>query len=273
MNGTKPMHRILITGAAGGIGRTLRRGLAGAYPVLRLLDIAPLGAVGAGEEHVIADITDMAAMEDACREVDCLVHLAGVPVEQPWATVHPVNTVGCYTVFEAARRAGVRRFVFASSNHAVGFYRREKALDIDSLPRPDGYYGVTKVFGEALGRLYADKFGLEVACLRIGSFRERPEDRRQLSTWISPADMVRLVRCCIDAGDFHFVVAYGVSANTRSNWDNAGAAVIGYRPQDNAERFADEIMARKEADDPVAGRFHGGPYCAMDFAGNLDEID
>jgi uronate dehydrogenase len=267
------MYRILITGAAGGIGRTLRHSLAGGYPVLRLLDIAPLGAAGKAEEHVTADITDMQAMEQACHEVDCVVHLAGVPVEQSWETVHPANVVGCYTMFEAARRAGVRRFVFASSNHAVGFHRKERALDTASLPRPDGYYGVTKVLGEALGRLYADKFGLEVACLRIGSFRERPEDRRQLSTWISPADMVHLVRCCIDAKHFHFVIAYGVSANTRSNWNNAGAAVLGYRPRDNAEQFVNEIMSQQEADDPVAGLFHGGPYCSIDYSGNLKEID
>src|SRR5574340_357765 len=113
------MHRILVTGAAGGIGRTLRQGFAGGYPILRLLDIAPLGAVGKGEEHVTADITDMEAMEQACHEVDCVVHLAGVPVEQPWETVYPANVVGCYTMFEAARKAGVRRFVFASSNHAA----------------------------------------------------------------------------------------------------------------------------------------------------------
>lgn len=267
------MHRILITGAAGGIGRTLRQGLAGSYPVMRLLDIAPLGALGKAEEHVIADVTDMQAMEQACRGVDCVVHLAGIPIEQPWDKVYPANIFGCYTVFEAARRASVRRFIFASSNHAVGFHRKEKTLTVDSLPRPDGYYGVTKVFGEALGRLYADKFGLEVACLRIGSFRERPEGRRQLSTWISPADMVRLTRCCIDAKHFHFVIAYGVSANTRANWDNAGAAVLGYRPQDNAEAFVDEIMSQIEPDDPVAGQFHGGPYCPIDFSGNTGEID
>jgi uronate dehydrogenase len=263
----------LITGAAGGIGRTLRHGLAGVYPALRLSDIAPLGAPGKGEEIVIADVGDMKAMEQACRDVDCIVHLAGVPVEQPWDTVYPANIFGCYTVFEAARRAGVRRFIFASSNHAVGFHRNEKTLDSASLPRPDGYYGVTKVFGEALGRLYADKFGLEVACLRIGSFRERPEGRRQLATWISPADMVRLARCCIDAEHFHFVIAYGVSANTRSTWDNSGAAVLDYQPKDNAEQFAAEILSQQEAADPVAGQFHGGPYCAVDFSGTLDEID
>lgn len=267
------MHRILITGAAGAIGRTLRSGLAGCYPVLRLLDIAPLGEVRCGEELVTADVNDLQAMIQACRDVDCVVHLAGVPVEAPWEKIHPANIIGCYTMFEAARQAGVRRFIFASSNHAVGFHRKEKMLYAHSLPRPDGYYGVTKVFGEALGRLYADKFGLEVACLRIGSFRERPEGRRQLSTWISPADMVRLVRCCIAAKHFHFVIAYGVSANKRSNWNNAGAAVLGYQPRDNAEKFVDEITSQQEADDPVAGQFHGGPYCSIDFLGRLNEID
>jgi uronate dehydrogenase len=267
------MHRILITGAAGGIGRTLRHGLAGCYPVLRLLDIAPLGIVGDSEEHVTADITDMEAMVRACQDVDCVVHLAGIPEEAPWEQIHPTNIVGCYTMFEAARRAGVRRFIFASSNHAVGYHRVERTLDASSLARPDGYYGTSKVFGEALGRLYADKFGIEVACLRIGSFRKRPENRRQLSTWISHADMVRLVSCSIDATHFHFVVAYGVSANKRSNWNNAGATILGYVPADNAEQFADEITSQKEIDDPVAVHFHGGPFCSIDFSGDLNEID
>jgi uronate dehydrogenase len=139
-----------------------------------------------------------------------VVHLAGIPYEpldNAWAEILPANIVNTYNVFEAARRAGVKRVVFASSNHVVGFYRRERTVGIDVPPRPDSYYGVSKVFGEALGRLYADKYAMSVACLRIGSFRQTPEDRRQLTTWLSHDDGARLLRCCIDAPPFHFLVA------------------------------------------------------------------
>ena len=138
--------------------------------------------------------------------IDCVVHLAGMPVEAAWEKVLPLNIEGCYNVFEAARRAGVKRIIFASSNHAVGFHRRERFIDTNVVPRPDTRYGVSKVFGEALGRLYADKYGLSVACLRIGSFLtpDRPTEARQLLTWISHRDMVQLVRRCIDYPDLSF---------------------------------------------------------------------
>src|SRR5271170_4237270 len=176
------MKRILITGAAGQIGKALRQGLRGSYPLIRLLDVAPLGAAEKGEEVLTADIRDPAAIETATAGIDCVVHLAGQATEAPWEKVLPLNIEGCYNVFEAARRNGVKRIVFASSNHAIGFHRRERFIDNRVAPRPDSRYGVSKVFGEALGRLYADKHGLSVACLRIGAFRrlDRPVDARQL---------------------------------------------------------------------------------------------
>src|SRR5664280_570088 len=211
------MKRILIIGAAGKIGNALRQGLRGSYSIIRLADIASLGSTAADEELATTDIRDMAALEKAMVGIDCVVHLAGVPEEAAWDQVLPLNIEGCYNVFEAARRCGVKRVIFASSNHAVGFHRRERFIDNTVDPRPDSRYGVSKVFGEALGRLYADKYGLSVACLRIGTFRtpDRPVDARQLLTWISHRDMVQLVRRCIDHPNYHFVTVYGVSLPIR----------------------------------------------------------
>ncbi len=179
------MARILITGAAGNIGKTLREGLRGRYALLRLSDIAPLGAAERGEEVVRADIEDFAATRQSMKNIDCVVHLGAIPIEGPWEKILPINIAGTYNVFEAARQQGVKRVVFASSNHAIGYYRRSQTIDGTAQPRPDSRYGVSKAFGEALGHMYADKHGMEVACLRIGTFRDRPVERRHLSTWIS----------------------------------------------------------------------------------------
>ena len=269
------IERILITGAAGKIGKALRAGLRGHYRVIRLSDIAPMGQAAPGEEVYPADIRDLAAVEKSMTDIDCVVHLAGVSEEDAWDKVLPMNIEGCYNVFEAARRQGVKRVIFASSNHAVGFHRRERFLDNTVQPRPDSRYGVSKVFGEALGRLFADKHGLSVACLRIGTFRtpDRPGEARQLLTWISHRDMVSLVRCCIDHPHYHFVVVYGVSNNLRSRWDNINAKFLGYRPEDNAEAFAAEILAQNKKENEISALFHGAHYCPMEFSGDVDEID
>jgi uronate dehydrogenase len=267
------MTRVLVTGAAGAIGSVLRRGLAGRYELMRLSDIAPLGEAAPGEELVQGDIRDLAATEASLEGIDCVVHLAGCLDEKDWLSILAVNIAGTYTLFEAARRQGVKRVIFASSNHAVGFHRRERVIDAASLPRPDGRYGTSKVFGEALGRLYADKHGMSVACLRIGTFARRPSDERHLETWISPRDMVQLVRLCIDAPPYHFIVIYGVSANRRSRWLNAEPDVLGYVPKDDAETFAAEILAQDKLPDPIARQFHGGPLCAIEFSGDLARID
>ena len=167
----------------------------------------------------------------------------------------------------------MRRIVFASSNHVIGFHRREVVLDASVALRPDTRYGATKVFGEALARLYADKHGISAACLRIGSFRERPDDRRQLSTWISHRDTVQLVRRCIDTPGYHFLVAYGVSANTRGWWDNSSAAILGYAPEDDAEAFAAELLPRDEPADAIGVQFHGVYYCSMEYTGDPGRVD
>ena len=265
-------RRILITGAAGEIGSVLRAGLYDGTRQLRLLDIKPQQPARAGEELVTADLADMGALEQAARGVDCIVHLAGVPREGAWEAILPSNIVGTFHLFEAARRAGVKRIIFASSNHVVGYYPVTQKVGVTEPERPDSRYGVSKAYGEALGRLYADKYGLEVACLRIGSFRPRPQDARQLSTWISHRDMVQLTACCIEAAAFHFIVLYGVSNNTRNRWLNPHAAQIGYRPQDDAEIHAAELeKLTPPAGDPAAD-FHGGSFCALEFSGDASRI-
>ncbi len=269
-------RKVLILGAAGQIGRTVRDTLRGRYTLMRLADIVPQAPARDGEECITAELTDMATLTAAMADIDCVVLLAGVsvePDERQWEQVLPANIVGVHNVFEAARLAGVSRVVFASSHHAVGFYRRGDTIPASVAPRPDSYYGVAKVFGEAMGRFYADKFGLSVVSLRIGAFRPLPMEPRHLAVWISPRDMVELVRCSIEAPPLHYCTAYGVSANDRSFWDNREAAVLGYAPRDNAEDFAAKILASAVPEDPAAEPFHGGWYCAKDFAGDISAID
>lgn len=269
------MNRVLMTGAGGVIGRVLRQHLRGAYEYLRLGDICEQSPAGPGEEVMGLDVRNPGALDQAMAGIDCVVHLAGVPGQAPWSEILAVNIEGTYNVFEAATRQGVRRVVYASSNHAVGFHRRGKTLDCGSAPRPDSPYGAAKVFGEALGRLYADKYGLSVACLRIGTFRtpDRPTEARQLSSWISHRDMAQLVRCCVNHPSFHFVVAYGVSRNARGRWSNADVAFLQYVPQDDSEVFAPEILALNIPEDPIAAQFHGGFACPIGFAGDASRID
>ena len=267
--------RVLMTGAAGNIGRTLRQHLQGRYALLRLVDVAPQAGAGPGEEVASVDIRDMAALERSLQGIDCVIHLAGIPEEDSWDKILPVNIEGCYNLFEAARSQGVRRVVFASSNHAVGFHRRETFIDTEVATRPDGRYGVSKVFGEAVGRLYADKYALSVACMRIGSFRpsDRPSESRHLLTWISHRDMAQLAMRCVEHPAYHFVVVYGVSNNLRNRWDNTPAKFLGYRPQDDAEQFAAQVLATSPIEDPIAAQFHGGMYCPMEFVGDASRID
>jgi uronate dehydrogenase len=224
--------KVLITGAAGRIGTVLRRDLA---HELRLTDAVELDDPGFAR----ADLTDQAAVDRVVEGVDAVVHLGAVPDEAPFAEIAGPNLHGTFHVFDACRRLGVRRIVYASSNHATGMYPVGAPLDETSPPRPDGLYGVSKVYGEALGRMYAERFGLEVVALRIGTCAERPPDRRALHTWLSHGDAVRLVDAALTAPDVGFAIVYGASANTRRWWPLTGA--LGYAPQDDAEDYADGL--------------------------------
>jgi uronate dehydrogenase len=246
------MPTILITGAAGQVGTMLRSRLARPGRTLRLLDVTPLAA-GPGEQVVRASVTDMAAMSAACAGADAVIHLAAQASEAPWERIAEVNINGTYVAFEAARRAGVPRVVYASSNHAVGFTPAADFPAADySYPHPDTYYGVSKVTGEALAFLYHQRYGIDAICLRILTCTDRPLNHRQLSTWLSPDDAGRLFEACLTVPEPGFRVAYGVSANSRGGWVSlAEARQLGYEPLDDAERFAPEVMAACGEPDPA----------------------
>ena len=261
------MKTVLITGAAGDVGSHLRRELAGRYK-LRLSDIKPIDPLAAGEEFMRGDIASLADMEAITRGVDAIVHLGGFPVEGPWETILSTNIAGTYNVYEAAHRNGVKRILFATSNHAVGFYRRDETIDHTVYPKPDSRYGVSKVFGEAVGSLYSDKYGMEVFNIRIGNVNARPVDKRRLSIWISPRDLAQLVTIGIEHPDIRFEIVYGVSGNRRSWYDNANATRLGYRPQDDAESWAEEILRNeKPASDALAERYQGGVFVSVESGG------
>src|SRR3954470_4925010 len=213
---------VLVTGAAGRIGTVLRGGLPERGWAVRCLDVVPIVETRPGEEHVVADVADLVAMVDATEGAAAVVHLAGVVGESTWPAISRVNIEGTYCALEAARRAGVRRVVLASSNHATGYTPRPAEgllTEADAPPRPDTYYGVAKATMEALGSLYVDRYGMDVVCLRIGSAFEEPTTTRQLSTWLSPADTVSLVDAALKAPSPGFAVVWGISANTRRWWD------------------------------------------------------
>jgi uronate dehydrogenase len=260
----KTMKTVLITGATGDVGTHLARELAGKYQ-LRLSDRRPLKA----KNFMKADISKMADALRITKGVDAIVHLGGYSVEGPWQPILQANIIGCYNVFEAARRNGVKRIVFPTSNHAVGFYRRDQTIDHNVYPRPDSRYGVSKVFGEALGRLYADKYGMEMFMMRIGNVNPKPIDKRRLSIWFSPRDLAQLVSIGIDHPDVKFEIVYGISKNKRAWYDNANAFRLGYRPQDDSEIYAEEILRNeKPSSDTIAETHQGGVFCSVEEVPN-----
>jgi uronate dehydrogenase len=268
------MRRVLLTGAAGGVGRRLRRMLAPVYPELRLSDIATPPNLEPGEPFVRADLANLDEVEAAVDGVEGIVHLGGFSVEGPWETILQANIVGCYNLFEAARRKGVERVVFASTNHVVGFYPRHRRIGTDVTVRPDSRYGASKAFGEALAALYADKYGLRVLCLRIGHVLDAPIEHRSLSIWLSPEDLAQLVRIGLEHPDLRYEIFYGVSHNERSWWDNARAHDFGYRPTGRAEDHRDQALAGEagRTPDPVAEFFQGDSFCSKEFAGRKGDI-
>jgi uronate dehydrogenase len=256
---------VLITGAAGLIGTMLRPRLAQPGRLLRLLDVAALEP-GSGEEAISESITDLTAMTQACRGATAVIHLAGISREAPWEQIAEANIHGTYVVLEAARRAGVPRVVYASSNHAVGFTPRAAFPVADyAFPAPDTYYGVSKAAGEALGSLYHARYGLDVICLRILTCMERPRDIRALSTWLSPDDAGRLFAACLSVPSPGFRVVYGVSRNSRGGWVSlAEARAIGFEPQDDAEVYAEQVIAASGQADGEP-EFLGGDFCLPDL--------
>lgn len=264
------MKTVLITGATGDVGTHLARELAGKYK-LRLSDKRPLEParrLQSGQTFVRADVSKMADALRITKGVDAVVHLGGYSVEGPWEAILQANIVGCYNMFEAARRNGVKRMVFPTSNHAVGFYRRDHTIDHRVYPKPDSRYGVSKVFGEALGSLYADKYGMEVFMIRIGNVNTVPIDKRRLAIWVSPRDIAQLVSIGIDHPGIRFEIVYGVSGNKRSWYDNSNAVRLGYRPQDDSEPYAAEVLKREKPGNPTAERYQGGVFVVAEEVPN-----
>ncbi|MDP9045733.1 MAG: NAD(P)-dependent oxidoreductase [Pseudomonadota bacterium] len=260
-----PPRRLLLTGAAGALGRELRARLRAYATILRVADVAPLEPAQGNEEVVTCDLEDAASVDAMVAGSEAIVHLGGVSVEGPFEPILRANIVGCYHLYEAARKNGVRRIVFASSNHVTGFYRQDQVIDPSMPLRPDGYYGLSKAFGEQLAQYYFDRHGLETVSLRIGSSFPEPKDRRMLATWLSFDDLERLVLASLRAPVVGHSVIYGVSDNPSTWWDNTRARHLGYRPQDSSEAFRARLEAREprlDLDDP-AMRLQGGGFVKM----------
>jgi len=262
------MRRVLLTGASGGIGTRLRTLLKPHYPELVLSDLKPPPELRPDEEFIQADLAKPEEIEKAAKGVEGIVHLGGFSVEGPWETILEANIIGCYNLFEAARKNGVKRVVFASSNHAVGFYPRNRTIGPDVTPLPDSRYGVSKVFGEALGALYAYKHGLGVLSIRIGNFGEKPIDERRLSIWLKPEDLVKLVRIGFETPNLVYEVVYGASDNKRAWWDNRNALRLDYRPRHKSEDFAKAVIAREPPRDPndPTEIYQGGAFVTAEAA-------
>lgn len=262
---TKP---ILLTGASGNLGRVLTKALGDLGWTLRLTDIAPFpDELPRFARFVKADLNDGLALARMAEGCGTILHFGGVSVERPFEEVIGPNLRGLYHVYEAARREGAR-VVFASSNHSIGFHERprgnEAKLDLDCAFRPDGYYGLSKAYGELMGRMYWDKHGVENVNLRIGSSFPMPVDHRMLSTWLSYADLARLVERCVVAERTGHAVIWACSDNPASYWGKDHRDRIGWAPQDTAEVYRDDVQGILA--DPVSERYQGGGYTTIEYS-------
>jgi uronate dehydrogenase len=265
MTDTRP---ILLTGAAGILGRWLRPRLIEKYGVLRTSDVVDFAPALPGEEIVIADLADFDRIESLVKGVGRIIHFGGISYETSFDRILQANIAGTYNVFEAARRHGAGPIVYSSSNHAIGFYTRDDRLDASVTQRPDSLYGVSKAFGEDLASFFADKYGMDIACLRIGTARPDPIDPRHLSTWQSYEDLLRMIEACFAAPKLGCTILYGVSNNDRSWWSNKLNPHVDYRPQDNAETFAAKLIPdgdSRDFSDPAV-KYQGGPFVADGYA-------
>jgi uronate dehydrogenase len=263
------LKRILITGAGGGLGKVLRQSLVGTADIIRLSARRDIGEAAAHEEIQLCDLADAPAVDRLLQGVDAVVHMGGQATEADWDTIVRSNIVGMINLYEAARKAGTKRILFASSNHVIGMHPITRKLDHDSPPRPDSRYGLSKAFGEDLGNLYAYKHGIVSMSIRIGSSFPEPVNRRMLSTWLSYRDLTELIKVGLTA-DYLFEIVYGVSANTRSWWDNSNAERLGFKAVDNSEVFAAKV-GNITFNDPVADQLQGGGFSSKEFEGDLEK--
>lgn len=273
------MTKIVLTGAAGRLGSWLREPLSALCDELVSSDIVDdIGSCYPGETYVRADLCELDAMVTLLEGADCVVHFGAIGDEAPFETLLGPNFIGAYNVWEAAHRNGVPRVVYASSIHAVGMHPKTDPIGTDAPHRPDTFYGLAKCFAEDLARMYWDKRGIEAVCLRICSCAQ-VTNARALGTWLSYDDLIQLVTRAIDTPVTGFSVVYGVSDNDRAPVDNSRARHLGYRPQDNAEAFAAEILAQEPASDinDLAQLCHGGPFAAVELGNSglasMDIVD
>jgi uronate dehydrogenase len=268
------MSRILLTGAAGGLGRVLRASLNGWQSVLRVSDILDLGRASDGEEVVQCDLSDIDQVMSLVDGCDYIIHLGGISTENTFESILDANIKGTYNIYEAARKKGVQRIFFASSNHAIGFHTRETRLDANSPMRPDSLYGLSKCFGENLARYYFDKFGLETASVRIGSSFPKPLDRRMLATWLSFDDLTALVKQVYQTDRLGYAVIYGVSDNKGKWWDNRLSSYIGWQPKDSSDQFASdsELIAEVVDKNDPATHYQGGGFASAGHYEDSEQI-
>jgi uronate dehydrogenase len=260
------VKKVALSGAGGQLGRVLRAALIKQGVNLRsAAGSRPLEPIVDGEDVMHGDLRDPVVVDRLLEGVDVLIHMAGTSVERPLPEIIENNLRGLVEVYEGARRHGVRRIIFASSNHAIGMHPVEEKLALDCEFRPDGFYGLSKVWGEALARLYWDKHGIEGVCIRIGSCVEQPTEFRHLSTWLGFEDLLHLIDRSVNVPDLGYQVVWGVSNNTRSYWDNTAAARLGYQPRQNAEDYAAQILAKPNPLDATAQRYQGGSFASFDF--------
>jgi uronate dehydrogenase len=259
------MKKLVLTGAAGRLGSYLREPLTKLADELVSTDIVEdFGKLYAGERYQRADLANLDEISAVIKDADMVVHFGAIGDEAPFDDILQANIIGAYNVWEAARKAGVRRVVYASSVHAVGMHSRTEGIGLDAPHRPDTYYGLAKCFAEDLASLYWDKFSIESVCMRIFSCAQ-VTNARALGTWLSYDDLIHLVEQSINTPVTKFTVIYGVSNNDRVPVDNSKAAYLGYRPKDNAEQFADKILAETEQPDlsDPEHLYLGGPFASV----------
>jgi uronate dehydrogenase len=265
-------NRALLTGAAGALGSQLRKVGHQLASELRLSDRLPFSSLASHERDFPLDLANLESLIEATHGCEAIIHLGGQGLEASWSTVLHSNIVGTYNVYEAARKNGVKRVIYASSVHAVGFYERYTTIDASFPTRPDSLYGVSKTFGENLARYYHDKFGIESVCVRIGSCFPEPSDRRHLITWLSYRDLCHFVERALIADCVGCMIAMPTSRNSMSFWDDKAASILGYTPQDSADSYRETILAKTpkgNATDPAV-RFQGGSFAA---AGHFDDFN
>jgi uronate dehydrogenase len=260
------MTKVALSGAGGQLGSYLRPALLDRGIDLRSAGgRTPLSPLREGEDIMHGDLRDPAVVDRLMRGIDVLIHMAGTSVERPLPEIIENNLVGLHAVYEGARRHRVKRIVFASSNHAIGMHKTTEKLDLNTDFRPDGFYGLSKMWGEGMARLYWDKHGIESVCVRIGSAIPKPTEERQLSTWFGLDDLMQFLMGCITTPEVGFLVAWGVSNNTRSYWTPTGCERIGYRPTQNSEEFAAEILRQDNPLDAIGRTHQGGSFASHDY--------